>query len=176
MDKREVRRILRSRIAEIPAERRALASREIFAEIATLPAFCEAQVVALYAALPDEPQSREFIAEWHSHKRIVLPRVEGEVMHFYPYSPEAISTGSFGIDEPQGTTPCSPCDIDLMVVPGLGFTPDGKRMGRGKGFYDKYLSQPGFRAVTVGVCLREQLLDTLPIDPHDYTIDHIVSR
>ena len=127
MDKTHVRRLLRSRIAEIPHEQRSVASREIFAKIALLPTFREAQVVALYAALPDEPQSREFIAEWHGRKRIVLPRVEGNIMQFYDYSPEQMHSGAFGINEPQSSVPCPPEDIDIMIVPGVGFTANGSR-------------------------------------------------
>ena len=174
MEKRQARAILRSRITEIPHEQRAVASREIFAKVAALPAFRDAQVVALYAALPDEPQSREFIAEWYGRKRIVLPRVEGEIMHFYDYSPEQIHSGSFGIDEPQGELACPPEDIDFMIVPGVGFSLNGGRIGRGKGFYDRYLSQPGFRATTVGVCFKEQITDDLPADPHDKRVDSVI--
>ena len=169
-----MRRLLRSRIAEIPHEQRSVASREIFAKVASLPTFQEAQVVALFAALPDEPQSREFIAEWYGRKRIVLPRVEGEIMQFYDYSPEQTHSGSFGSDEPQGSLPCPPEDIDFMIIPGVGFTTDGSRMGRGKGFYDKYLSQPAFRAATVGICFKEQIADSLPADSHDKRVDAVI--
>lgn len=176
MEKRQARAILRSRVAQIPVEERVRSSREIFAEVAALSAFQQAQVVALYAALPDEPQSGEFIAEWCGRKRIVLPRVEGEIMRFYDYSPEAMASGSFGIDEPQGECPCSAEEIDFMVVPGVGFTAEGYRMGRGKGFYDRYLSQSGFRATTVGVCFKDQLMDELPLEPHDRVLDFVVAR
>lgn len=176
MEKRQMRQMLRSRISEISTEQREVASREIFSEIATLPAFRKAQVVALYAALHDEPQSREFIAEWYGRKRIVLPRVEGDVMRFYDYSPEHMISGSFGIDEPQGPIACPPEEIDFMVVPGVGFTIEGGRMGRGKGFYDRYLSQPLFRAFTVGVCFKAQIAESLPSEPHDKGLDLVVAR
>ena len=169
-----MRQMLRSRIAHISAERRTLASREIFAKVAALPEFVEARVVALYAALPDEPQSQEFITEWHDHKRIVLPRVEGDTMQFYDYRPDRMQSGAFGINEPQGCKPCPPEDIDVMIVPGVGFTAEGKRMGRGKGFYDRYLAQRGFHATTIGVCLKEQILPAIPTDPHDKAVDKVI--
>ena len=176
MEKRQARAILRSRVAEIPFDERVRSSREIFAQVAALPSFQQAQVVALYAALPDEPQSGEFIAEWCGRKRIVLPRVEGEIMRFYDYSPEMMASGSFGIDEPQGECPCPAETIDFMVVPGVGFTAEGYRMGRGKGFYDRYLSQPDFRATTVGVCFKAQIMEELPLEPHDRVLDFVVAR
>ena len=176
MEKRQARAILRSRVAEIPFDERVRSSREIFAKVAALPSFQQAQVVALYAALPDEPQSGEFIAEWCGRKRIVLPRVEGEIMRFYDYSPEMMASGSFGIDEPQGECPCPAETIDFMAVPGVGFTAEGYRMGRGKGFYDRYLSQPDFRATTVGVCFKAQIMEELPLEPHDRSLDFVVFR
>ncbi len=176
MEKRNLRQIIRNRIATLSEEQRKLSSEQIFATVAALPDFADAKVVALYASLPDEPCSRRFIDEWSSRKRIVVPRVEGEIMHFYDYSPEVMQSGAFGIDEPCGARLCNPEEIDLMVVPGVAFTPDGRRMGRGKGFYDRYLSQDGFRAHTVGVCFEVQIIEDMPTEPHDRTLDKIISR
>ena len=78
-------------------------------------------------------------------------------------------------DEPQGATPCPPERIDLIVVPGTAFTRAGARMGRGRGYYDRYLSRPGFHARTVGVCYTHQLLDTLPVEPHDVPLDRVIA-
>ena len=174
MEKREIRRIVRGRIAALTEQQRAEASERIFAAVEQLPSFESAEVIALFASLQDEPRTEAFIAAWHGRKRIVLPRIEGEVMHFYDYSPEAMQSGSFGIAEPQGAQACDPADIDLMIVPGVAFTAEGWRLGRGKGFYDRYLSQEGFRATTVGVCCAEQIVDSLPHEPHDKRIEKVV--
>ena len=175
MEKREIRVQVRHRIASLSEEQREQASHHIFEQVASLPDFVGARVVALFSSLPDEPCSQQFLQEWHGRKRIVLPRVEGDVMNFYDYSPKQMQSGAFGIDEPQGDTPCPPEDIELMVVPGVAFTLDGKRMGRGKGFYDKYLSQSGFLATTVGVCFAVQMVDNLPDEPHDQRVDIVVN-
>lgn len=166
--------MVRGRIATLTEQQRREASERIFAAVEQLPTFDSAEVVALFASLPDEPCTDAFIAEWHGRKRIVLPRIEGEVMHFYDYSPESMQSGSFGIAEPQGAQACNPADIDLMVVPGVAFTTEGLRLGRGKGFYDRYLSQEGFRATTIGVCFAEQIVDSLPHEPHDKRVKKVV--
>ena len=64
---------------------------------------------------------------------------------------------------------------DVIVVPGLAFTADGRRCGQGAGWYDRFL--PGRRAdcVTIGVGFSTQLVDDLPTDPHDVTLDLIVT-
>jgi len=68
---------------------------------------------------------------------------------------------------------CLPEMLDLVVVPGVAFTRDGARLGRGRGYYDRYLSRPGLRAFCVGVCFAHQLVDTLPVEPHDRTMDAV---
>lgn len=106
---------------------------------------------------------------WGSARRIVVPRVGGDAMRFFDYVPGALRAGAFRIAEPDGDAmPCEPSEIDLIVVPGTAFTQAGARMGRGRGFYDKYLSQPGFRGVKVGVCYAHQLVGALPSNRTTY--------
>ena len=61
-----------------------------------------------------------------------------------------------------------------MVVPGVAFASDGRRLGRGKGYYDRYLAREGFRAYTVAVCYSCQLRDDVPAEPHDKRVDEVV--
>ena len=76
-------------------------------------------------------------------------------MRFYDYDPASMNdSGSFGISEPEATALCRPEEIDFIIVPGVAFTAAGMRLGRGKGFYDKYLSQPGFRAFKQACAIR----------------------
>jgi 5-formyltetrahydrofolate cyclo-ligase len=95
-------------------------------------------------------------------------------MEFYDYAADALAEGSFGISEPQCGEPCRAEEIDLMIVPGVAFTASGDRLGRGKGYYDKYLSRKGFRAYCVGVCYAHQKVEQLPVEPHDRQMDEIV--
>ena len=99
---------------------------------------------------------------------------EKPTMDFFEYQSDALSVGAYGIREPEGVKPCPAESIDLMVVPAVAFTRHGERLGRGKGFYDCYLSREGFRAYTVGVCYSHQLLDSLPTEQHDCCVDEVV--
>ena len=97
-------------------------------------------------------------------------------MRFFRYDPAAMRPGAFGIAEPgPAAEECLPQEIDLVVVPGVAFTADGARMGRGRGYYDRYLSQPALRATKVGVCYAHQLCDGLPTEPHDVAMDAVVA-
>jgi 5-formyltetrahydrofolate cyclo-ligase len=65
---------------------------------------------------------------------------------------------------------------DLILVPGLGFTRDGRRLGRGGGFYDRLLAASSFRAFTMGVGFDVQLVPALPVEPHDRRLDAIATE
>ena len=159
----------------LDSRQRLRASAAIFSAVERLPEFRTARTVAVFAALPDEPATDEVLARWASTRRVVLPRVEGDAMRFYACRPDALVFGAFGILEPQGERPCPAGEIDLVVCPGVAFTADGRRLGRGRGYYDRYLGDPAFRGFRVGVCYAHQLVDDLPVEPHDVRMDRVIT-
>lgn len=177
MMKKELRALMRARNRALAPEMRAAASREIFRRVERSEAFAKARFVGVFCALADEPETREALARWSAVKRVAVPRVEGDTMRFFRYDPRTQHPGAFGIEEPgPEAVPCDPGELDLIVVPGVAFTPDGFRVGRGRGYYDRYLAQPGLRAVKVGVCFAHQLVETLPVEPHDVPMDCVVTE
>ena len=173
-DKRTIRKAVRAEIARLTDTEKAELSAQIFNKIAELQEVRQASVVALFASLADEPQTTAIIEQLAQSKRIVLPRIEGDEMEFYDIS-EGLREGAFGIMEPTATTPISPDKIDVMIVPGVAFTREGFRLGRGKGFYDKYLSYNGFRAYTIGVCFPCQIVENIPTEQHDKIVDKVAT-
>ena len=159
----------------LDSRQRLRASAAIFSAVERLPEFRAARTVAVFAALPDEPATDEVLARWASTRRVVLPRVEGDAMRFYACRPDALVFGAFGILEPQGERPCPAGEIDLVVCPGVAFTADGRRLGRGRGYYDRYLGDPAFRGFRVGFCYAHQLVDDLPVEPHDVRMDRVIT-
>ena len=174
-DKRTLRREIRAEISKLSAEEKTALSSQIFNKLENCSEIDSASVVACFIALPDEPQTTLFIEQLlQKNKRVVVPRIEGEEMNFYDIS-EGVEKGSFGIMEPTSKIPVEPSEIDTMIVPGVAFTLDGARCGRGKGFYDKYLSRKGFRAHTIGICYPCQIIENLPTEEHDKKLDCVIS-
>ena len=64
---------------------------------------------------------------------------------------------------------------DVVIVPGLALTAAGHRLGQGGGWYDRFLADVRHDCLTVGVCFRVQLLDEVPLEPHDIALDHVVT-
>lgn len=128
-----------------------------------------AKTIAAFAAIPGEPMLLPLLADL-SGRRWVLPRVEGErlVFHVVPPFLARLQSGAFGVAEPSAEDPVCPIEeIDLFLCPGMAFTRCGKRIGRGKGYYDRALALANWQSLRVGVCFREQVLPQLPTDPHD---------
>lgn len=176
-EKKEIRREVRRRIGTLSAEEKSRAAEQIFSDIESMECFRSARNIALFAAMNDEVPTAIALERWPKMgKHIVVPRVEGDIMRFYDYSPERMQTGAFGIEEPMGDEEFAAGDIDLIVVPARAFTLCGERLGRGGGFYDKYMSQPAFRATKVGIAFSCQIFDNLPCDKHDILVDSVVYR
>lgn len=106
-------------------------------------------------------------------KKVALPKVDGDEMDFYPVeSLTDVKPGYFGILEPV-TTKKVEVNQGFMTVPGVAFTKEGYRMGYGKGFYDRYLERFP-KIYTCGLAYECQLVEHLPIEPHDKKLDELI--
>ena len=176
--KKEIRREVKQAVLALSVAEREEQSQQVCEQIENLVAVRKPTTVALFSPLPDEINVAPLLASLAC--RVVLPRVGDRAdgtpeMEFFDYAPQAMASGAYGIVEPQSGEPCRAEDIDLMVVPGVAFASDGRRLGRGKGYYDRYLSQGGFRAFCVGVCYVCQLREDIPAEEHDKKVDKVIS-
>ena len=137
--------------------------------------FQEAIHIALYCALNNEVNTSELIENYYCKKKIVLPVITGENMHFYHYSgSENLKKGAFGILEPVSRDLVPPEDIDLFIIPGVAFDYHCNRIGRGKGYYDRYLAD--INKPTIGLCFDFQLINSIPHEPHDKKMTLILTE
>jgi len=84
--------------------------------------------------------------------------------------------GVFGILEPAGSEIVEPGSIDFVLVPARGFDRSGNRLGRGGGYYDRYMSHPDFHAIRCGIAFAAQVLDAIPHDAHDLPVHILVTE
>lgn len=154
---------------------------------AFLPPLIESEIrplhIGAFASLPGEPDLLPLVETVGEHDVIWhFPRVEGDQLCFHRIRSTAdLATGAFGIREPQpsalGCLPASIDSIDCFLVPGLGFDPStGRRIGRGRGFYDRCLAQARPGVHLIGVAFDFQLCDDIPVEPHDIPMDHVVTE
>ena len=138
----------------------------------------EAGTLLLYYPLSDEVDVRLLIREaFEDGKRVLLPVVKGDELELHLYEGESsLRKGAFGIMEPQGPlfAPEHYDEIDLAIIPGVAFDKEGHRLGRGKGYYDRLLPKLE-SAKLVGVCWPFQLLDEVPSEPHDISVEEVIS-
>ena len=176
-DKKSIRQEVRRRIKLMSEQTKQQESATVFSAIEATPLFNEVECIALFAAMWDEVPTTQVLERWRMMgKRVVVPRVEGDIMRYYDYHPDRMTEGAYGIIEPVGDKEVAAEDIDLMIVPARAFTPNGDRLGRGGGFYDKYMSLSDFRAVKYGVAFACQVFDSLPVDPHDIPVDGVFTN
>lgn len=137
------------------------------------PDFIHAHRVMLYSSLPDEVQTQAFIEKWRHQKSIILPTVVGDDIVPVALTEDTLfALGDFNIMEPQNKPYLG--DFDLIIVPGVAFDRQGNRIGRGKGYYDRFLCQ--HRAVKkIGMCFDFQLVDEVPTEPTDIVMDEVIS-
>lgn len=177
--KKEIRKEIRRKKESCPKEQLQEWSQTLCHQLEQTDAFRRAETVLLYYALPDEVDTAPLIRKYAGQKQILLPVVCGEELTVRRYCDEQhISTDNFfGIREPEGAdVDLTQTRIDLVVVPGMAFTADGLRLGRGKGYYDRLLSRAELAGTTrIGLCFPFQLLPELPTEAHDIRMHQVVT-
>lgn len=172
-DKKEARRKARALVGAMgPTEQASAALRSL---VPSLARWDESRTIAAYCALRGEPDLQPLA--WCSDRLVLLPRVEGERLVFCAVSGESdLAPGQFGVLEPKPGCPAVDLSCaDIVFVPGLAFTAEGARLGRGLGYYDRALASLPPSALRVGVCFAPQVLHELPVEAHDEPVDIVLS-
>ena len=173
MEKKELRAQIKALKKQHTKEQLLEQSEKILAKLEQHPDFIKAERVMLYSALPDEVQTQAFLEKWHLKKTIILPTVVGDDIIPVEYGKDtAFAVGDFNILEPQNDPYKG--GFDLIVVPGVAFDRSGNRIGRGKGYYDRFLCQH-LEVKRIGICFDFQLVDEVPTEPLDIRMDEVIS-
>ena len=176
--RQEMRKILKTQDKLIKKK----ADEKIFRNLCKNTWVQQADLILCYYAMPEEPATQEFISEMlRQGKKIALPKCDmsykGNMM-FYEIKnlfSEEIQSGAFGIPEPVNNYPIELTSNSIIFVPALAFTRQGKRLGRGGGYYDRFLYQyPELHKI--GICYDSMLMQNLPCELHDCYVDVIITE
>ena len=178
--KAAVRKHLREVLAAMSETERHQKSLAACSLVAATPEFAAARVVMLFLSTPTEIDTASLaLKSWQAGKTVVVPKVSWDQRRMLPVEISSLNTGMAitgpGVREPIGGMPIPVDFIDLVIVPGLGFTPSGHRIGRGMGFYDRFLAQPEFLGVSCGLGFEEQIIEELPVLDHDMPLGMLVT-
>lgn len=178
-EKQRTRIRAREALGALSLPERARRSSIICGNIGNHPLYLEAKRIFLYRALPDEPDLRKLEEDPRPlFFPVIQDRGQSSSMRFFPGGDDAFRPGAFGIEEPAtSSTPQIPTAADVMLVPGRAFTTGGLRIGRGGGFYDRYLSglNPADFPILIGVGFQEQLFPSLPAGARDFPMHLVIT-
>lgn len=172
-DKVALRARFRGVLSSLDLGQRTLASQAIVQRILSLPDYTSATRIGLFAPHGDEVNIRPL---FEGAKECYFPRVVGEHLVFFRVRRwEELAPGYRHLMEPDGCSePLDPNRCELIVVPGLAFDRQGGRLGRGKGFYDRYLQN--VEGSRVGVAFEACVAECLPMEPHDARVNVLVTE
>ena len=173
MDKKELRSHIKALKKQHSKESLLEQSKLILNKLENNKSFIEAKTVMLYSSLPDEVFTHDFLEKWRNEKIIILPTVVGDDIIPVELSKDTeFAIGDFNILEPQNNEYTG--DYDLIIVPGVAFDRNGNRIGRGKGYYDRFLCKH-LDVNRIGICFDFQLVDEVPTEDNDIKMNEVIS-
>jgi len=170
---------VREKLAALPESNRAVRSTQACSLIRGQNQWEQAHSVLFYAPVAKELDVWPLLtAALASGKTVALPRFVPETSEYIACAicdpTKDLVPGSFGIREPADhCAPLSPNRLDFILVPGVAFDLQGRRLGRGNGFYDRLLTT--LRGTTCGVAFDEQIIREVPVEPHDVPVNCILT-
>ncbi len=145
----------------------------VFAKIESMDEFKSAKTILIYWSTGDELPTQSFIQKWSNEKILVLPAIKGDNLKLKVYGQNVkMVQHALGIYEPDLPETYTG-KVDLAIVPGVAFDLKKNRLGRGKGFYDRYFRRN--KTLKIGVGFDLQLLDSVPARRFDKIMDKIIT-
>ena len=177
--KASLRASIRARLDGLTPAERAAASQLLLAQLKRQSILKSASSILFFAPLSDEPDIWQLLAETLlAGKTVALPRFSPRTQSYVVAVVRNLETdvqsGQFGIREPGVSCPEIPLNrLDLVLVPGVAFDARGRRLGRGKGFYDRLL--PAVNGTKCGVAFDEQIVEAIPVGLLDIRVNCILT-
>lgn len=180
-EKQTVRDEIRTQIASFSPEDRIVMDAQIATHITHLPFWETSSVVVGYMAIGDEVDLHAVLrASVEAGKRVALPRVEdssgGMSVRYVDDFTAGLERHPYGFLQPSADAPSVPDFTGaLLLIPGRAFDRAGRRVGRGGGYYDRFLAEANSSAVTVGVGYSLQLRSHIPFEKRDQPVQIVIT-
>lgn len=140
------------------------------------PLYQQCSLLFAFVPLSDEVDITPILHHAFTHKSLALPKCSEERLTFFTVREgweTTLQKSSLGVAEPSGGLPALVEGHSLLLVPAMAYTAKGERLGRGKGYYDRFLYQnPSL--MSIGICRRHQLLTSLPIEERDINVQQVL--
>ena len=179
--KAENRRAVLAKLAAMSDKQRHDGSAAACSRLTALEVFQHASVVMLYMPLASEVDLTPVaIRCFQTGKTVCVPLVDWKRRDMEPvevtsFDDHVMEVDEHGLRMPRGGAPIPPDLLDLVVVPGLAFDAHGHRLGRGGGYYDRFLGRLRRTAATVGLGFDVQITDEVPVNDGDVSVDIVVT-
>jgi 5-formyltetrahydrofolate cyclo-ligase len=171
---------IRQRLDRITPAVAGVKSLGVCLKVMAQPEFREARSLMIYLATPEEVDLSALAARaWQEGKTVAAPRVDWKRRRMTPVAMHSLEKDivetRYGLREPAEGEALDPAELDLVVVPAMAYDRKGNRLGRGGGFYDRFLGDERFHGAACGVAFNEQLVDRVPATKHDIPVDLIIT-
>jgi len=180
MEKRRLRRQIKHTLGQLSATQLQQKSRDACANLCSTEEFRRARVVMLFLSLEREIDTTFTLQRAFSEEKTVfVPKVIWDDSKIVPVRfmtlDDECESDRYGLRNPIQAEIVPAGEIDLVVVPGLAFDTQANRLGRGGGFYDRFLADATLQARRCGFAFHEQLLPEVPAEPTDLPVDMLVT-
>jgi 5-formyltetrahydrofolate cyclo-ligase len=174
-EKSSLRKLLLGRRDNLSADFMKIASKQIQKNLKKIEAYREAQTIASYYSIGSEVKTQDIMQEIISNgKTLALPKVDGDELVFYNVKKfEDLEKGEFGIMEPKENCPVVD-KFDIILVPAVAMTRAGLRLGYGRGFYDRFLSDKNI--TSVALTYSKLVVKHIPKSNNDVPIHWVVTE
>ena len=174
-EKKSLRKLLLEKRDNTSFDLMKIASKKMQRSLKKIEPFRKAVKIGAYYPIGSEAMTQDIIQELLSvGKHVYLPKTRGDMMEFRRILEFAsLEQGQFDIFEPKENCPIDN-ELDVILVPTVGITTSGRRLGYGHGFYDRFLASS--KAVTISLTLEKQIVRNIPREDHDKIIDWIVTE
>ena len=176
--KRQLRKIMTIRQQALDDAYVRAAGMDIEKQIIFSPAYQSARTIFLYVSMNKEPSTRGILDRaLKDGKAVYVPKClgDGEMLAVRISSMKDLVSGAFGILEPVDVSEkITASDLDLILVPCLAASADGRRLGHGKGYYDRFLAESSEN--TICLCFREMLREDIAVEDHDIWMSAVITE